>query len=52
VVVEQPANDSVVVDASSPVTLDASAEPNANITIGEHDDVDVVDEQPAEEGTC
>jgi transcriptional regulator with XRE-family HTH domain len=52
VLVDQPENDSVVVDASSPVTLDGSAEPNTSITIGEHADIDAFDAQLALEGAC
>lgn len=52
ILVQQPGNDSVALEALSPVTLDAGAGPDASITIGENISIDAVGEQRAAEGTC
>lgn len=50
--VEQLGNDTVVRDVPFPISLDALAEPNSSVTIGENVDLDAFDEPCAAEGTC
>jgi hypothetical protein len=45
-------NDMMVLEAPFPIKLDARAEPDASITIGENVDLGALDQQCAAEGTC
>jgi hypothetical protein len=42
----------MVLEAPFPIKLDARAEPDASITIGENVDLGALDQQCAAEGTC